>query len=275
MMTLEITPGQTFHRLTVLHRGPPSRTGQTRWCCACSCGGVAPAVMPSALRSGNTKSCGCLSRECRIDRAKQKNTISPGDRFGRLCVLEESETRTNKQGRIFICQCDCGETSHVSAMLLKAGKTKSCGCLHRETVSQRQATHRMSGSPFYLAYQAAKGRCENVHGQDYADYGGRGIKFKFTSFEHFRDTMFEAYQEGLSLDRIEVNGDYCPENCRWATALMQANNKRTNVRLNYEGVSRTKSEWARFLGITPSQLNHRIKQMDSQAAIAFFLRGKE
>lgn len=121
-------------------------------------------------------------------------------------------------------------------------------------------SHRMRKTTFYTAWANMKQRCLNSNNIDFINYGGRGIVFcdEWAKFENFKEDMYDSWQSGLTLDRIDVNGNYCKENCRWVTRKRQNNNTRANRYLTYEGVTRTLSEWASFVGIKRSTLSMRL-----------------
>ena len=155
-----------------------------------------------------------------------------GSRFGRLAVLARTGT---KRGRpMWLCMCDCGKFPEVSGENLRGGITTSCGCYHAErlsTVSKAVNTkHGMSKSKTYSIWANMKDRCHNPNNHAFDLYGGRGIQVCDRwreSFQAFVDDMGEQ-PPGLTLDRIDVNGNYEPGNCRWTTWHVQANNKRTS-----------------------------------------------
>lgn len=158
-----------------------------------------------------------------------------GIRFGRLTAIERSPDQRGKT--MWLCRCACGIEKPIRATGLRNEGTKSCGCLQREH-SARQAdllrTHgasrRINGKPTpeYKAYQGAKERCNWTGRENYADYGGRGIKFLFSSFEQFYGEVGDR-PDGMTLDRIDVNGHYAPGNIRWASKSTQSKNQRRNL----------------------------------------------
>lgn len=165
----------------------------------------------------------------------KKLSIPSGERFFRLTVVEE--VAKSKDGRRkFKMLCDCGNTSIVELGRLTAGKTKSCGCLRKEGA---RPTHNKTGTKVYRAWQSMRNRCNKPSTIYYEDYGGRGIKVCGRwdeSFINFYEDVGEPPTEKHSLDRLDVDGDYCPENVVWATPAAQGRNRRM-ARNNSSGVT--------------------------------------
>lgn len=181
--------------------------------------------------------------------------------FGRLLVLGFKETIGHH--RIWYARCKCGNVITVMANQLRTGRTKSCGCLSAETARKKATTHGKSKTKVYAAWMGMKSRCFNPSNDDYENYGGRGITVCerwVNSFENFLTDMGEPPVGEYSIDRKNNNGNYEPENCRWALPVVQCNNKRNNTVITYDGRSQTKAMWCREVGITQSMLNTRLRR---------------
>lgn len=168
-----------------------------------------------------------------------------GKKFGKLTVIEELNTRSKNGHKQYKCQCDCGNIKIVRGDTLKNGMSQSCGC----TIG---IMHGLTATKLYKVYNGMKNRCCNKNASNYEYYGGRGIKVCnewVDNFKNFYDwAINNDYHEGLSIDRIDTNGDYEPNNCKWKTSKQQCNNKRNNVHLTYNGKTQTLSQWAEELG---------------------------
>lgn len=189
----------------------------------------------------------------------RKNNLA-GKRFGRLVAIA-------RNGRLncyvtWLCKCDCGNEVTVRSGGLVSGNTKSCGCLHSEVVSKRVTTHGLTNKhPLYKIWSNMRNRCSNPNIREYRYYGARGISVckEWDDFLVFLSDMERGYSKGMSLDRINVNGNYQKDNCRWATSKEQGNNKRNNVLLTIDGVTKTISEWADISGIPTPTIYWRYK----------------
>ena len=170
-----------------------------------------------------------------------------GKRFGMLEVIRKAP-RTQNATR-WECKCDCGNVSFVTSSDLRNGRTKSCGCLRGIVSKQKAKTHGMSKSKLYCCWTDIKQRCYNENSPAFKQYGGRGIKMCDEwkkSFERFSDwATNNGYSEGLTIERVDVNGNYCPENCKWASPYEQSINRRSNIIISYNGESRCLSEWCK------------------------------
>ncbi len=152
-----------------------------------------------------------------------------GQRFGRLVVVARAENDSHNKAR-WCCRCDCGKEIIARSNDLRSGNTQSCGCFQRSQTSSTNATHGGGGTRLYTIWKAMKARCYNLKAEKYKDYGGRGIticpEWK-NDFSAFRDwALSSGYTDDLSIDRIDVDGNYEPLNCRWATAKEQRHNRR-------------------------------------------------
>ena len=174
-----------------------------------------------------------------------------GKKFTYLTVLGFLATEKKWE-----CLCDCGKLKITGANHLLSGNTKSCGCLAKECLIKRNKTHGKRHTKEYNIYRHIKDRCYNEKSKDYANYGGRGIKVCdrwLKSFENFYEDMCQC-PKNYSIDRINVNGDYSPENCRWADDKTQNRNRRNNIYINFKGEKRLLIELAEEYGFNYESL---------------------
>lgn len=138
-----------------------------------------------------------------------------------------------ENNKFLICECECGTIRNVRIGDLKNGKSKSCGCISRKKTIERNLKHNLSKTKIYGRFKSMMGRCQNKNNKRYKDYGGRGIKvcnsWKENFINFYNWSLLNGFKENLTLDRIDVNGDYCPENCRWVDYEEQNRNKRNNI----------------------------------------------
>ena len=183
-----------------------------------------------------------------------------GRRFGALVVLSEAERR--KYVRYWACRCDCGVTTEVDQGALRRGRTSSCGCKRARLISANRKTHGKTRTKLYSVWSAMRNRCINPRYPQFYLYGGRGIRVcsAWSRYPVFESWAIEAgYQEGLSIDRIDNDGDYSPANCRWVDSFEQGRNKRNNRFITHNGETKTLSEWARAHGLAVNVLHSRLK----------------
>lgn len=181
-----------------------------------------------------------------------------GKVFGRLTVIGRCE----QDFSYWWCQCSCGSTKkRVYRGSLTSGATRSCGCLWRETVAGANKTHQKTKTPIYRLWSMMLDRCRNVNNGHYKYYGGRGITVceRWHKFENFYADMGDR-PNGKTLDRINNNGNYCPENCRWASLKTQARNKSTSKLLAYKGKTQSLAAWAEELGINRNTISTRLRR---------------
>lgn len=257
-VTRSIAIGERFGRLTVAGNVEVRANGKKYVACACDCGG-SKAVSASQLRSGRTQSCGCLQRE-----SQEKVHPTPiGQRFGKLVVLGKAGSHSS--GRMVAAQCDCGNFTVANINNMRNGHTKSCGCM-KAAGGERSVKHghsRKKGfNRTYSIYRDMRTRCENPKYREFHLYGGRGITVCERwrqGYEFFLADMGER-PPGMSLERERVNEGYSPDNCKWATDEEQANNKRNNVVIEYNGKRLTIAQWSRELNVKAGTLYHRASK---------------
>lgn len=187
-----------------------------------------------------------------------------GKRFTRLSVTGYLGMNASKRRRhLWQCVCDCGTVVVATTQCLAAGQATSCGCRTREINLAKNTRHGMHKTAEYRSWANAKQRCTNENISDYPSYGGRGISMCdewSKSFEAFYRDMGTIPTDATSIERIDVNGNYEPLNCKWANAVEQASNTRRNVTFEHDGRSVTLSEWSRISGIARPTIAGRLRR---------------
>jgi len=187
-----------------------------------------------------------------------------GIKFNRLTAVKFIEFGKSKMPR-WEFKCDCGKIVVIFKREAVSGGTKSCGCFMLDNLNgnSHNKIHGMVNSRIYSIHQGIMQRCENKTSSNYHRYGKRGIIVceEWKNFISFYKWAFNnGYSDDLTIDRIDVNGNYEPINCRWATSKQQANNKTNNVKIKFEGLIFTVSTWAELIGVKPGLLYDRVRQ---------------
>lgn len=177
----------------------------------------------------------------------------------------------------YVCECKCGNIVTVLGGNLRSGATTSCGCFRREKVTEENYTHKSSRTRLHGIWKAMRKRCRNENDRCYHLYGGRGIKVcnEWEDFAVFRDWALQnGYSDELTIDRINANGDYSPENCRWATILEQGRNKRETAMVTINGETKPLSEYAAIYGVPYNTALHRMKKQHLEGEEIFKIQKK-
>lgn len=181
-------------------------------------------------------------------------------KFGRLTVIRRANDWISGNNRIVVyeCSCSCGNTRVVPGYRLRSGQTRSCGCISTKHHGKRDYPR------LYETWKNMKRRCSDPSNKRWENYGGKGVKVCDEwnrDFKAFRDWSFShGYQDNLTIDRIDINGDYCPENCRWADAITQQNNTSRNAWVVIRGEKMTLANAARKLNLSYSTVAHRYQR---------------
>lgn len=246
--TKDIT-GQRFGNLVVKEFAYTTHTSGAYWLCDCDCGN-SKVICGASLRRGRSTCCGCHNSE---------NII--GKKFNRLTVLGLDAIIDNR--RHLLCKCDCGNTAIVARNKLVTGHTRSCGCLQIEKIVTFNYKHGMARTPTHNSYSSMIQRCYDKGNNSYPNYGGRGIKvceewLGDLGFNNFYASMKER-PTNTTLDRIDNNGNYSPENCRWSTKETQEKNKRSTYNIEYKGEIKCLSDWAKIFNRSYVTIKYRLE----------------
>ena len=264
--------GQTFGYLTALYRDPDDAN---KYVCRCTCGRSVSARI-SNLISGNTKRCGdtnCIT----------KTDDVTGMRFGKLVAQKYlGLTQVCADGRkaaTWHCLCDCGAEVDVPYRSLKTGHTKSCGCYQIDVQRARKTTHGLSKTRLYKTYLNMRARCNTPSASEYDRYGGRGIQVCSEweeSFEAFYNWSIQnGYSDELTIDRIDNDGPYSPDNCRWTTCAIQNRNKSDVHWFDFHGELLPLTDVATRLGVSPNGIRHHLNRGRSEADIVQYYEKRD
>jgi hypothetical protein len=187
-----------------------------------------------------------------------------GNRYGRLIVVRRAENSPHGSTR-WLCKCDCGNECVVHSVSLKTGNTTSCGCFKRENAQKLYSTVRQKDKHLYSVWSGMKQRCFNKNSSSYHNYGGRGITMDSRwaeNYETFYNWAIKAgYKRGLTIDRINNDGNYCEENCRFVDRQVQANNKRNVKTYTIDGKTQSLPDWCREYNIGYSLVYQRVSTL--------------
>lgn len=245
--------GRTFGRLTVIRSAnTKSRSGQMMWVVRCGDCGAEYSHAGYEIRKGFAGSCRCKM---------VANNDLVGRKFGLLTVLRRGDKHPKKSSYYWICQCRCGACVSRISDALKKSKLPSCGCA-RKISNLKYGKKPTREIKEYGIWHAIRQRCGNPNDKKYALYGGRGIKLcsRWQTFEAFIGDMGPRPSTAHSIDRIDNNGDYGPDNCRWTTIDVQQANRRNTVYLTHNGARRTLKEWADITGIALNLIRMRVSK---------------
>lgn len=187
-----------------------------------------------------------------------------GNRYGRLIVVRRAENSLHGSTR-WLCKCDCGNECVVHSVSLKTGNTTSCGCFKRDNAQKLYSTVRQKDKHLYAVWNGIKQRCFNKNNSSYHNYGGRGITMDSRwaeNYETFYNWAIKAgYKRGLTIDRINNDGNYCEENCRFVDRQVQANNKRNVKTYTINGKTQSLRDWCREYNIGHSLVYQRVSKL--------------
>ena len=267
MPKFEDLTGQKFGHLTAI-----KPLGNNRWLWKCDCG-AEKETLAASVKRGLTTAC---SRSCKYSSGHALRSDLTGKRFGRLVVLERAErykTNTGRRSTYYICQCDCGKTTTVTANHLTTGHTWSCGCAHKEQEEvwkTYKLTHgKTTGKKLtksYSRWMQIKQRCYNPNEVSYPFYGAKGIKMWYgwidnpTAFCEYVESLDGYDTEGSTIDRIDYTKDYEPGNLRWISLAEQQRNKSSNLWITANGETRILQEWANITGLERRVISMRLKR---------------
>lgn len=211
---------------------------------------------------------------------KRKNLI--GQSFGRLTVIAEGKTREsdNKRKRYYwLCQCSCGsQPKEINQNSLLSGEIISCGCYHSEHNHEYGFKHGMSHTRIYTIWSGMIQRCCNPNAKNYPRYGGRGVTVcgEWKEFKKFYEwSKISGYSDNLTIERLDNNGNYCPENCTWITKQKQMRNTRRNHYIKYNDEELTLTEWARKFDMNVETLRYQVNHNNFKSFVSYYNKNEE
>ncbi len=259
-----VVPNQPFGKLTAVRPADPSPSGHRQWEFVCECGNPKTARVAHVV-AGRIVSCGCHHALRTRETNRERTGIRPGAVYARLTAVREVAPVDGQS--VWLWDCECGARVEVGAQKVKTGHAKSCGCLRRDASRARRLRHgHTSGhdaTKEYRAWSGMKRRCLDPTNHAYADYGGRGITVcdrwqGADGFAHFLADLGPAPTPNHTLERVDNDGPYSPENCVWLPQAKQTSNRRNNVRIEYAGRTLTAAEWARETGLKETTIRGRL-----------------
>lgn len=247
--------GKRFYNITVIDRSGThiSQNGKkfVTWNCVCDCGNKFVAI-GNNIKRGKHKTCGCQSFTQRYE-----NLV--GKTYGYLTVIEKTDIKRAKKGIYWKCRCSCGKEVVINGNDIRYGNTISCGC----SKVNRFKTHGLSDTRLYSIWTDMKQRCLNRNAKAFDYYGKKGITIcdEWLDFVKFYEwSMSNGYKDDLTIDRIDVNGDYSPDNCRWVDMTTQLNNTSRNHFITKDGERKTVAQWAHSLDLSPQAIFSRLRR---------------
>ena len=205
-----------------------------------------------------------------------------GQKFGRLTVLRQAPDKIKPSGahsKMWECKCDCGNIKIISRSSLVSGDTVSCGCYHKEHAHDYGKKHGLTNTKLYTKWSGIVQRCTNPNAIHYDMYGGRGIticdEWRNNFYSFYSWSIENGYKDGLTIDRIDNNKGYYPENCRWTDLETQANNTRRNHYITYNNETKTLTQWARLLNVNVETLRYRVNHGNMKDFLELTQRGYE
>lgn len=249
--------GKKYGHLTVIGEAPKRHKYSNSFLFRCDCGEIIE-EQPTRVVTGHKSSCG----KCNLKGKWFAPKFNPDDYIGRkvhmLTAIGVADKKPEDKRWKLVCKCECGGTIEITPDQFNRGVVKSCGCLRCRDGSKADGK---SKHPLYGIWNQIMLRCYNPNSSHYDRYGGRGISVceewhDFWMFVKWSDSVGGKPEKG-EIDRIDNDGNYCPENCRWATRTQQNSNKSNNVVIEYNGKAQTLMEWSKETGITWQALNHR------------------